>query len=431
MANRFRWIIAGLLFFASMLNYLDRTALAIVAPLVKADLHINSAQLGLIFSIFFIGYASFNFVGGFMADRFGPKRVYGVAMAVWSVFCGLTSVAAGFWQLLLFRIIFGLGEGPMGSVTNKTVRNWFPRQEAGLTVGIAISGGNLFGAVITGPLVGFTALAIGWRGSFVAVMLLGLIWLIPWLWFATDRPDGNSRVSAYELRLIESGRAPVPTATKGSLGRHLASPTIIAISVAFFAANYIQYFLLFWMPSYLTSARGLDIKTMSIVTVIPWAVGMIGVIVGGVASDFILRRTGRPIFARKAIIVIALLLDALCLSAVLLVTTTTQAVSLMAFVMFVEAMIPICCWALLQDLVPSGHVGSVGGFVHFVSNTSGIVGPAITGYIVQSSGGYGSSFALAGAVALVGAGAVLFAVSDGAGPVTLQPCTPLGTTEDR
>jgi ACS family hexuronate transporter-like MFS transporter len=423
--NKFRWIVAGLLFLASMINYIDRSALAIVAPMVKADLHINDAQLGLIFSIFFIGYALFNFVGGYLSDRYGPKRVYGWAMAVWSVFCGLTAIATGFWQLLFYRIVFGLGEGPMGSVTNKTVRNWFPRQESGLTVGIAISGGNLFGAVVTGPIVGFTALALGWRGAFVAIMFLGLVWLAAWFFLVTDRPSENRRVSRDELEMIETGRdtSAVGASSAGSLGQYLTSPVIIAIAIAFFAANYIQYFLLFWMPSYLTTARGLDIKTMSIVTVIPWAVGMIGVVVGGLASDFLLRRTGRTVFSRKVVIVMALLVDAICLAGVLFVTTTTQAVSLMAIVMFVEAMIPIGCWALLQDLVPASRVGSVGGYVHLVSNTSGIFGPAITGYIVQSSGGFGSSFALAGVVAIISALAVLAFVRDGA-PVTVPEAAP-------
>ncbi len=415
MKMKFRWIVAGLLFLASMINYLDRTALAIVAPLIKKDLQIDDAQLGLIFSIFFVGYALFNFVGGHMSDRFGPKRVYGIAMAVWSLFCGATAIATNFWQLLVFRVIFGLGEGPMGSVTNKTVRNWFPRQESGLTVGIAISGGNLFGAVITGPLVGFTALAIGWRGAFLMVMVIGFVWLVAWLALVTDGPAGNRFVSTAEAEEIARGRdtpAAGSAADAGSLGRYIASPLIIAIAVAFFAANYIQYFLLFWMPSYLTSVRGLDIKTMSIVTVIPWAVGMVGVLVGGVASDFLLRRTGKVVFSRKIVILLALVIDAICLAAILFITTTTQAVALMAIVMFVEAMIPIGCWALLQDLVPPSRVGGVGGFVHLISNTSGIVGPAITGYIVQQSGAYGGAFALAGAVAVVSAVAVLIFVRE-------------------
>ena len=180
MKGKFRWIIGGLLFAASTINYLDRSALPIVAPMVKKDLHISTAQLGLIFSVFFVGYAAFNFVGGYLADRIGPKRVYAAGMAVWSVFSGLTALATGFWPLMLFRVLFGFGEGPMGSVSNKTVRNWFPRKEAGFMVGLANSGGNLFGAAISGPIVGLVALSFGWRVAFFATMVMGFIWLI-WL----------------------------------------------------------------------------------------------------------------------------------------------------------------------------------------------------------------------------------------------------------
>jgi sugar phosphate permease len=412
----FRWTIGGLLFLASLLNYLDRAALPIVAPMVKDELKIDAAQLGLIFSVFFVGYAVFNFVGGFLSDRVGPKRVYGVAMTVWSVFSGLTAIVTGFWQLMIFRIIFGLGEGPMGSVSNKTVRNWFPRQEAGFMVGVATSGGNLAGAAIAGPIIGFIALGFGWRSAFLVTLALGLLWLIPWLVLMSDEPKANRFVSKSEVDHIEAGHDARPAGASSDLplGRFLRSPVIIAIALAFFAANYTQYFLLSWMPSYLTSARGLDIKTMSIVTAIPWIAGLVGCLLGGFVSDRIVSTTGDAILGRKIILVGTLGLVAIGLGLVMVVNTTTQAVALMAFVLFLEGMTPLACWALIQELAPANRVGGVGGFVHFLSNVAGIVGPSITGFIIQYGGGYDVSFLIAGAVAVIGAIAVMVLVRDDA-----------------
>ena len=422
MKTKFRWTIGGMLFFASMINYIDRSTMPLVAPMLKDDLGIDAAHLGIIFSIFFLGYALFNFVGGMLSDKHGPKKVYSVAMVVWSVFSGLTAIASGFWHLLIFRIIFGLGEGPMGSVSNKTVRNWFPSKESGFMVGVATSGGNLFGAAIAGPIIGLIAVSMGWRAAFILTMILGLIWVVPWMLLSSDTPRQNRHVSKEEADYIEGGRTAVAEegATGGhSLGWYLKSPTIIAVALAFFAANYTQYFLLSWMPSYLTSARGLDIKTMAIVSSIPWIAGLVGVVVGGIISDWMVARSGNAITGRKVILVATLLLDAISLLAVMFVTSTTQAVALMAFVLFIEGMTPLACWALLQDLVPSNRVGSVGGYVHLLSNISGIVGPAATGFIIQYGGGYNVSFAVAGFVAIIGAVAVLLFIRK-SGSSTLQ-----------
>jgi MFS family permease len=138
--HRYRLVVALLLFFAGMLNYMDRAALSVMAPLVKADLHLNDAQLGFLFSCFFVGYCLFCFIGGWGADKFGPRKVYAWAAAIWSVFCGATALVTGFWHLLIVRVLFGIGEGPMGTTTNKSIANWFPRKEIGRAVGFTNAG---------------------------------------------------------------------------------------------------------------------------------------------------------------------------------------------------------------------------------------------------------------------------------------------------
>ena len=142
MTSRYRYVIVLMLFFAAMLNYVDRMTLPVVAPLVAKELNFNPAEMGVIFSAFFMGYVAFCFIGGASADWLGVKRVYGLAMSVWSVFCGMTIFATGFTSLLVYRVIFGMGEGPMGSVTNKMLRDWLPREEVGRALAIAPNIGN-------------------------------------------------------------------------------------------------------------------------------------------------------------------------------------------------------------------------------------------------------------------------------------------------
>jgi MFS family permease len=406
MANKYRWVVGILLIAASILNYIDRAALPIVAPLISKDLHLDPAQLGTIFGTFFLGYAIFCFLGGQASDRFGPKKVYAWAMAFWSLFCGATAIVTGFAELLVFRLMFGIGEGPMGSVTNKTVHNWFPRREAGLIMGMTPTGGNMVGAAIAGPIVGFMAAAFGWRVPFVVIMLLGFVWVVAWCAMVTDEPAQNRRVSQDELRSIQSDRGSTAAAEDQpvqKLAHYLLSPPILATAMAFFASNYILYFFLSWMPSYLTDVRHLNIKTMSALTVVPWTFGLIGSVGSGILSDAILRRTGRAVFARKILIVIGLAVAALCLFMGTQVASTFMAIALMSIAIAVMNATPASCWALLQTTVPARRIGGVGGYVHFLSNLAGVVGPAITGFIIQYGGGYNSSFLLAGLVAVAGA----------------------------
>lgn len=140
MFSGIRWLIVSLLFVAGLINYMDRSAMSVAAPLVSKDLHLDPAQLGFVFSIFFFGYAVFCFVGGYFSDRIGPKRVFGLAMAGWSIFCGLTAAAFSFGSLLVVRVLFGMGEGPLSSTMNKMVSRWFPRREQASAVGLANAG---------------------------------------------------------------------------------------------------------------------------------------------------------------------------------------------------------------------------------------------------------------------------------------------------
>jgi ACS family hexuronate transporter-like MFS transporter len=406
MTNNYRWVVGGMLIAASILNYIDRAALPIVAPLISKDLHLDPAQLGTMFSTFFLGYAMFCFLGGQASDRFGPKSVYAWAMAVWSLFCGATAIVTGFAELLVFRLMFGVGEGPMGSVTNKTVHNWFPRREAGLVMGMTPTGGNMIGAAIAGPVVGFMAAAFGWRVPFVVIMLIGFVWVVAWHILVTDEPGQNRHVSKDELQSIQADRSSAAAGDEQPvlpLAHYLRSPAILATAMAFFASNYILYFFLSWMPSYLTDVRHLNIKTMSALTVVPWTFGLIGSVGSGLLSDAILRRTGRAIFARKIMIVVGLAVASLCLFMGTQVASTFMAIALMSVAIAVMNATPAACWALLQTTVPAKRIGGVGGYVHFLSNLAGIVGPAITGFIIQYGGGYNSSFLLAGLVSVAGA----------------------------
>jgi MFS transporter, ACS family, hexuronate transporter len=386
MPGHVRWTVLGLLFVGGMINYLDRSAIGVAAPFLAKQLSLSPSELGWVFSVFFFGYAAFCFVGGYASDRIGARNVFAIAAVVWSLFCGLTAFVFSYTSLLIVRVIFGMGEGPYGSATNKMVSNWFPRRQQASAVGWANAGTPLGGA-IAGPIVGFIALAYGWRVSFIVI----------------DRPEQNVRVSAAERAAI-SADPEVPAAGPNvSLGRLLIRPGVLATAFAFFGYAYILYFFLSWFPSYLTMQQHLSIKSMSFVGAIPWLLGFTGLAGGGMVSDAIYRFTGNAVLARKLVLVGGLLIAAVCVALAGEVTGVLAAVALMTVSVFFMYLTGHTYFSLILDTIEKNRVGSVSGFVHLIANLAGIVAPAVTGYMVEASGSFTSAFALAGAIAVLGA----------------------------
>ncbi|WP_051248570.1 MFS transporter [Inquilinus limosus] len=406
MGARLRWFIVFLLFLGGGISYLDRAALSIAAPLIAEDLQLDPARLGIVFSSFFFGYALFCFVGGWAADRIGPKNVFTLAMTVWSVFCGLTAAATNIAVLLVVRVIFGMGEGPFSATANKVVSNWFPRREQATAVGIA-NAGQPIGAALAGPVVGTIAVLAGWRISFIVIALVGLVWVAAWMLLATDRPEQHRWLGPVEREEMEQERAQGPAVTaRLPLSAYLRRPAILATAFAFFGYAYILYFFLSWFPTYLVKAQGLSIGTMGVVNAIPWLVGCIGMVLGGIVCDQIYRRTGHALFARKLILVGSLAIAAICVALAGIVTGVSAVVALMAVSVFFMYLTANTYWAIILDTVEEGRVGSVGGFVHLIANLAGIVAPAVTGFIVEWSGGFAGAFVLTGGIAVLGALAV-------------------------
>lgn len=410
---KYRWFIVFMLFLACAISYLDRAALSVAAPLIVSDLNLDPAQLGIVFSAFFVGYSLFCFIGGYAADRFGAKWVLIISLTFWSIFCALTAVASSLAVLLIIRVLFGVGEGPLATSTNKMIGGWFDRKEHTTAVGFANSGLHL-GAALAGPVVGLMAVHWGWRIPFIVIGVVGLLWVVMWAIFSSDRPEDNRWVRKTTLT---GSNAHVATpalkpVAKRSLGFYLKSPTIWATAFAYFGYAYILYFFLSWFPSYLTMERHLSLESMSVVNVIPWVLGFLGIALGGYISDMILRWTGDALKSRKIVIVGGLLVAAVCVACAGMVETVGAAVALMAITVFFMNLTLSVYWAIILDTVEPARMGGVGGFMHLLANTAGILAPVMTGYLVKWTAVFTSAFVLSGVVALTGAIAVALFVRE-------------------
>jgi len=399
--SRSRWVPISFLFAGGMINYMDRSALSVAAPLVMKDLRLDAAQLGIVFSSFFAGYALFTLIGGYAADLFGPKRVFALSMSTWSVFCGLTAAAVGFSSLLIVRILFGCGEGPFGAAANKMVSNWFPPRQIATAIGIA-NAGTPIGGALAGIVAGWLAVRYGWRTSFVVLAAIGLLWTLCWVLAVTDGPAVQQEQRDLQDLKTEHRQLAAQRETQLPFSFY-RSPTVIATGVSFFSYAYVLYFFLSWFPSYLTMSRHLDVSRMSLLNAIPWILGTFGLLLSGLICDLLVRICPDPLAARKFVLVFCLVLAGICVTLTGLVSSLSWAVALMAVTIFCIYLTGATYWAIIQDVVSAEHVGAASGFVHLIANCAGIVGPALTGFIVQATGAFTSAFLLAGGIALLGA----------------------------
>jgi MFS family permease len=230
----------GLVMLAGGVNYLDRITLSVAAPLIGAELHLSPARMGLLLSAFLWAYALAQAPVGALVDRLGARRLLGAALALWSAAQAATGLAGNLAQLVVARLVLGVGEAPQWPVGAKVVRTWIAPARRGLATGLFNSASTL-GPAIAPPIVTALMLAFGWRGAFLATGLIGLAAAVLWTGLYRDRPGPPD--------LLEAA-APPP-----SWSRLIAQPTLWAMALGNFGSGYMTWFYAAWLPSYLETAR--------------------------------------------------------------------------------------------------------------------------------------------------------------------------------
>lgn len=352
-----RKIIMILLFACGVINYLDRSALSISAGHIAGEFALSSSEMGIIFSAFSVGYALFNLVGGMAADKFGPKDTLLVAVIVWSLFSGALIFAVGFLSILIIRIIFGMAEGPLSTTMNKTIDLWYPDNKKTSVMGICSSGTPL-GAAISGPIVGYITLNVGWRESFIVITLIGLVWALIWYKMVDKKP---AKVSEEFNQKAEEKISTTKIRVTLRKGFYLKRPTIIFTALAFFAYNYILFFFLTWFPSYLQKGLGIGLEEVSLISVIPWTFGFVAIAIGGIISDKITdsREWKDPLTPKRLVLGICLLISG---GAVIVAANTTNFILIIAMItvsVFALYFTGGIYWGVVNDIVDSSNVGSI------------------------------------------------------------------------
>jgi sugar phosphate permease len=371
-----RWVMAILVCLIVGLYFLDKGSMSVAAPFLSRELGFSKADMGLIFSILVIGDGLTQLPGGWLCDKFGPRRVLSIMLSGWSLMMMLTGLSSTFLSICLARFGQGIFEGGSTPGGATAVRRWFPPTELGIVTSLPTVTGRLAGVLV--PMVGVTIiLHMGWRAMFYVFGGAGLICAAAFYLIYRDSPEQHSWVAA---GLPAPCRADVPAVTPWRT--ILRSPTVGGLCVAHSAYYYSIYFFTTWLPTYLLQYRHASVTDMATYTTVIFVAGMVGGIAGGIVSDRILIATGRLTLARKAVAASAFLFSGMALIPVSLTGNVPVAVGFLCVSMF-----------FLQVLIGPEHAicievggkfaGTITGFMNAVSAVAGALSPMVFGFLAE------------------------------------------------
>jgi ACS family hexuronate transporter-like MFS transporter len=371
-SNR-RWWVAGMLFLAAVLNYIDRSILGLLAPTIQKELGISDAAYAHVVDAFLVAYTISYLFSGRLVDWIGPRASMALFLGFWSAANALTAAARSAVSLGVYRFLLGLGEAGGYTASPKAVSQWFVAKERAFAVGL-YSIGSSVGATVAPLLVLATSNRFGWRAAFVITGLLGLAWVIPWLLIAR-RPGGAAVEAAADAR-------PVADESEWALWRDIMRrPLVWRLMLARLLTDSVWYFYLFWMPKYLHDARGVEQTGLAIMWVIFLAadVGFLG---GGFLSDRLVRRGLTPPASR-----VGLMAAAACLVPVSALVPFAPSLPFVLACASVVAMAH-CAWlgnlsALVVDAIPARTLATTFGFIAAGSAAGGIAMNAVVSAAVQ------------------------------------------------
>jgi MFS transporter, ACS family, glucarate transporter len=411
--SRVRWFLVFWLFVLSAVSFLDRVNISIAGGSIVEAYHLTDVQLGKVFSALVVGYALFQTVGGYLADRFGPRRVLAGGVIWWGIFTALTAlvpanVAGALWLFVGVRFLLGAGEAVIYPAANQFVARWIPVRERGIANGWIFAGVGA-GAGLTPPLITYLMIHYGWRSSFWVCAILGFVAGAVWFVAARDTPTEHPRISAAELAEIQSGltlaTAPssVADGEKKDLvhwNRVISSREVWAVTVSYFCYGYVAWIFFSWFYRYLAKVRGLDLKTSAVYSMLPFIAMLVGCLLGGMINDRLTKWRG-PRLGRCGLAALAMGIASVFIALGARVDSARLASVVLAGGAGALYLSQSSFWSVTADIAGTS-AGSVSGFM----NMGGQIGGAVTGSLtpwIAFRYGWTASFLVAAVLCLVGA----------------------------
>lgn len=411
--TRVRYAMLALVFINVMINYLDRSNLAVAASALSKDLDLSTVQMGFILSAFGWSYAFLQIPGGLIADRIVPRVLYAICLVTWSIATVLQGFAQGFVSLFGLRLATGTFEAPSYPINNRVVTSWFPNHERASAIALYVSG-QFIGLAFFTPVLVTIQYYLGWKGLFVITGLVGIVWGFIWYLLYRD-PLDHPKVSEAELDYIEKGgglfRGRSTGANSGwswqNLKQVFSSRNLWGVYIGQFAVNATLWFFLTWFPTYLVKYRGLDFIKSGYLASVPFLAACAGLLLSGFVSDRLVQK-GRSVgMARKTPIIMGLLLSVSIIGANYS-SSPAMIIFFMALAFFGSGM-ALISWVFVSILSPKHLIGLTGGVFNFMGNLASIVVPIVIGFLVKE-GDFKPALVFIGALGLVGACSYIFLV---------------------
>lgn len=376
-ARNTKYIVIAMLFLGWSLGNFDRFIINFAILDISKELQLTEALTGIVLSSFFAGYALMQIPGGWLADRFGYRKVLISTILVWSIFTILTGAAWSFLSIIVIRFLFGVGEGSYFPAASKGIANWFPVDERSKAMSIMLTSGSIMGVVA--PIVGtYLMLALGWRDIFYIVGAIGIVVALCFFFLVKEK----------EVPAIHQVQAQTQT-SKAPLRDVLKTPMIWKLFIAYFSIYAVNWGLTSWMPTYLSKVRGLELTAVGIYSAIPPFVGIFAMLCSGYILDKMPQGRDKLVAGIFAIIAgIGLLLMANAPS--MLVFTICQSVVtvMLSFNIILITSVPL-------KILPEAVVGTANGFINTGAQFAGVLTPMLIGFLVEAFGGsYSPAFAM-------------------------------------
>ena len=377
------WTIAGLLFLAGFINYLDRAIVSVALPVIAVDLHLGPAAKGVLLSAFFWSYAAMQLPVGWAADRYNLRWLYAGSFAVWSMACGFTGFATTLAALMAMRMLLGLGESIYMPGGMKIISVLFGPKERGLASGL-MNCGTRAGLALGAPAIAFLVHGVGWHRAFMFLGFGSVVWVIPWL---AVFPPG--------LRTVHASSAPSLARTAATFDRNL-----LGMCLGHVCYGYYWYLLVTWLPAYLVESRHMSLERAGAFVAIPYMVFTISEPLGGWIADRLTALGYNERRARKAVITVAYLSSVMLLVAGRTANNTTAV--LMIGAASLVGLATGNLYTLTASVAPVGAEGMWLGCLNFAGNIPGIAAPIVTGLLIARTGSYYPAFVVAVVILLLG-----------------------------
>jgi len=377
-ATRARFYVLWMTFVTAWLTYVDRTSIGAAKPVIMAQLGLNKITMGWSASAFNWAYALFQVPGGWMADRYGPRRVLGAAMTTFSAFTAASGLAFHAVSLAAARFFFGMGQAVAWPTTSRALVRWIPLERRAFGQGFQRAGAR-FGAAVTPPLVGLLIARLGWQGLFQALGAAGVAWALVWYLYYRDDPGDHSGVNPQELEILRAGRSPVLAAERRSVpwGRLLRSRNLCYLSAMYFCYGWVLWMYLSWFPTYLVEARGFSPGQMGLAASAPLLAASVSNVLGGWLSDLLARRLNDLRRGRLAVSLLGFAVAGTALVPGVLVESIAVSLAFLTLALAGLEMTVAVSWAMCVDIG-----GDFSGSVSAIMNTAGNISPALSEVVI-------------------------------------------------